>query len=160
MFGERSSLGVMIYDSGSLDGTVYSGEWKENTWNGKGKLDIPNKELFRGFFKYGLKDGYGESIKTNGTYYKGMYLEGQMHGKGEFRFMDGTIYNGDFFYQKFQGTAKIRYSNGTVYEGEVLGGRRNGKGKFTKVTKDGQAKVFDGYWENNKWKGKNKRRNI
>jgi hypothetical protein len=77
--GERSSLGVMIYEQGQFKGGSYSGEWKGNIWHGKAKLDIPS-ELFRGYFKDGIKQGWGESKYKDGTYYRGTHKDGMMHG--------------------------------------------------------------------------------
>ena len=48
-------LGVYKYANGS----VYDGNWKDNKFNGRGKLTHPSGKQYDGYFKDGLPEGQG-----------------------------------------------------------------------------------------------------
>lgn len=80
----------------NVDGSVYTGEWKN-----------------------GLEDGYGEWKAPDPSFesYLGEWKEGKRHGFGIHKFANGDAYEGDWAKGKFSDRGKYTYANGDEFCG-------------------------------------------
>ena len=75
------------------DGTVYSGEFKENEITGKGTYTWPDQSTYKGDVLNGLRHGEGKYInEREGVEYNGHWENGMRHGYGELRYKNGSVY--------------------------------------------------------------------
>jgi len=110
--------GKLYYPSGKL---AYEGEWKENTFNGNGKVfnETPSQfsgpydyrnfdlleddwERFEGTFVEDYKEGKGVLYLVNGERYIGSFKEDMIDGEGEYYTKDSQIISGVWFENKLQ----------------------------------------------------------
>jgi hypothetical protein len=113
------------YDFGT---SVYDGEWKNRTQNGKGTIKW-----------------------SDGTTYTGFWVNGEHDGEGTIKWSNGTSYSGNWKRGIKVGYGKIIYSNGTYYEGEWRNNLKHGLGKY--FSKKGTI-IYDGYWEEDEFLSK------
>lgn len=66
---KRHGFGIKQFE----DGSRYTGLWKNNIPNGKGRFDYSNGDVFEGNFAEGVMDGFGEMKKDTGEVYKGHF---------------------------------------------------------------------------------------
>jgi len=52
--------------------------------NGIGKCTYPDKSVYNGNLKNGVKDGYGKFVWANGDSYDGNWKDGRIEGGGKF----------------------------------------------------------------------------
>ena len=82
--------------------------------SGKGTLYLPNKEIYEGEFKNGLKSGKGKYTYPNGDYYEGEWYNGKKHGRGIYVWLynketqNKKIYDGQFKYDLMHGRGQLR----------------------------------------------------
>ena len=87
------------------------------------------KNVYKGDFFNGKRDGNGKFIYENGDYYIGQWLKDKKHGLGKIYYNNGSIkYDGEFVNDKFQGIGKYVYEDGEYYIGQWSKGIRHGKG--------------------------------
>lgn len=141
MNSTNMGLGIKYYDDDKLD--YYMGEWVDSQENGKG-IKKSSNELYFGYFKAGLFDGYGLFIYENGDYYQGEFQEDLRNGFGVFKYKEGGIYTGDWVNDEMEGNGKYEYKNGDYYDGEWKNGVVHGKGKYVYENGD----FYDGEYEN------------
>lgn len=83
------------------DGAVYTGEFKDNLYHGKGHYIWGegkwHKDEYYGDWKNDNRTGNGTYTYANGNKYEGEFLESLRHGKGKF-FWSNTrnTYEGDW----------------------------------------------------------------
>ena len=70
----------------------YTGEWKEDKQNGKGK-----------------------EVWVNGSVYEGDYFESMKHGRGVFQWSDGSTYEGEFRNNDIEGQGKHSFFSLTYF---------------------------------------------
>ena len=87
-----------------------------------------NGERYKGSYKNGLKDGFGEWIHPDGDNYRGKFKAGIKRGKGVYTFENGDKYKGYFKRDKKHGLGSYIYSNGEIFNGEFKNNIRDGKG--------------------------------
>jgi len=87
-----------------------------------------NGERYRGSFKNGIKDGFGEWTHPDGDIYKGRFKAGLKRGKGVYTFKNREQYIGSFKRDKQHGFGSYKYNNGEIFEGEFKNNKREGKG--------------------------------
>ena len=87
-----------------------------------------NGERYRGSFKNGIKDGFGEWTHPDGDIYKGRFKAGVKRGNGVYTFKNGEQYIGGFKRDKQHGFGSYKYNNGEIFEGEFKNNKRDGKG--------------------------------
>ena len=87
-----------------------------------------NGERYKGSYKNGLKDGFGEWIHPDGDNYRGKFKAGIKRGKGVYVFENGEKYKGYFKRDKKHGLGSYFYSNGEIFNGEFKNNIRDGKG--------------------------------
>jgi len=57
----------------SYNGSIYSGEFRNDAFNGIGILTKTNGSVYSGGFKDGLSHGRGKLIQKDGTVFDGIY---------------------------------------------------------------------------------------
>ena len=87
-----------------------------------------NGERYKGSYKNGLKDGFGEWVHPDGDNYRGKFKAGIKRGKGVYTFENGEKYKGYFKRDKKHGLGSYFYSNGEIFNGEFKNNIRDGKG--------------------------------
>ena len=85
-------------------------------------------ERYRGSYKNGLKDGFGEWTHPDGDNYRGKFKAGIKRGSGVYTFENGEKYKGYFKRDKKHGLGSYTYSNGEIFKGEFKNNIRDGRG--------------------------------
>ncbi|XP_068185150.1 alsin-like isoform X2 [Antennarius striatus] len=143
--GQRSSPGLTAVSrtasyvftaEGRFKDAQYTGGWFAGRVHGRGTMKWPDGRTYRGNFKNGLEEGYGECIIPNKV------LNRPDSYQGHWR--DGKI----------QGFGKYKYASGEVYEGCFADGLRHGYGMLSsgKLAKNSPS-VFVGHWVHDKKTG-------
>lgn len=98
MDGLKDGLGTLFGSDGSI---VYQGEWKQDVYHGRGKVNNKKvrdrrlrKEMFLEF----------EEVRENWRYYEGEFKEGKRCGLGVMVFANNEKYQGHFKDDVFHGT--------------------------------------------------------
>uniref|UniRef100_A0A6B2KYR6 Uncharacterized protein n=2 Tax=Arcella intermedia TaxID=1963864 RepID=A0A6B2KYR6_9EUKA len=146
-------------------GYQYAGQLKDGKRHGKGKLILPDSNIFTGQWdndkrkqgSYIFADGstfegqwdWGNIENATYTYanldsYYGQWKNGKRHGKGRFVFATGAKYIGAFVENAREGYGEYYFSDGSVYQGEWKADKMHGPGSYT--TKAGTT--ITGIWEN------------
>eukprot|EP00804_Cyclotella_cryptica_P028642 CCRYP_008164-RA/>CCRYP_008164-RA protein AED:0.21 eAED:0.21 QI:406/0.8/0.66/1/0.8/0.66/6/422/991 len=111
------------------DGSVYEGEWRDNTPNGWGVFRWPDNSVFQGMWKDGRRHGNsGTLIVSDGFRYEGAWVDNAMEGRGVATYPDGQIYEGMWVAGRREGRGTIRFTNGAVYEGRFKDDNMEGQG--------------------------------
>ena len=126
-----------------------------NCENGYGIFIFQSGAIFKGTFKNGkLKNG--EYFFTNGDVYIGSYENGKRNDEnGKYYYSNGKYYEGKYTNGK-KVKGKMLYPNGAWYSGEFKNGKRDGYGIYY----FNGDKEEEGYWKENKYKGKDKLANA
>ena len=145
--GIKEGFGTFIDSKGNK----YIGEWKNDKFNGKGRLFSTNGDYYEGYFIDGIIEGIGMFYsKVRGYKYLGEFKNNKFHGRGKLVYDDKMTYEGDFIEGYKDGKGKLVFSDGSYYEGNFVKNNFNGKGKF--FFKDGRK--YNGEWKNNSMDGK------
>lgn len=94
-------------------------EWKESRIGYHGELI--NGEIFNGYGLYFFEDG---------GYYKGLWKNGMMEGYGEMLIPDQEKYIGNFSQGKYHGEGTLYYQDGGRHVGRWKNGLKEGNGKL------------------------------
>jgi hypothetical protein len=105
------------------DGSTYTGEWRDNSF-----------------------DGVGTHTWPTGAEYSGQWIKGAMQGHGRLAWTDGEQYVGEFWNNQYQGQGTLTFSYGDKYVGEFDAGLFHGRGIYTFL--DGYE--VRGYWQYDK----------
>ncbi len=173
-----TDLGI-IKGVGEFDfdtGTIYSGEWEENQFDGEGKLSIPSEGHYIGEFSDSKKNGYGTFTWEDGSVYEGEWKNDKIHGNGTYNGSGGVTYTGTFKDNSFDtgacdfknntgeyhleytsgniDTAEITFSDGTLYKGGCTKDCISGNGSMKFPNKDSYTGLFAEGLRNGKGKYK------
>lgn len=85
--GMANGYGVGLYSTGS----VYDGEWKDNTRHGKGKYTWANGDYYQGAFNNDVREGYGVYYFKSGERYEGNWKNELRDGQGIFFDKNGKV---------------------------------------------------------------------
>lgn len=107
---------------------VYEGEWKFNTYHGKGRLSRRNGQFYKGDFFKGKFQGKGTISWPNGDLYEGDFKNGRREGFGKFTFKNGDVYQGEFFGNVFHGNGTYFWVGGDEFKGRFENGKITGEG--------------------------------
>lgn len=120
--------GRLIYN----DGDYYQGEFDDNKPNGKGVLVRTTEFIvtYKGDFRDGLKDGFGEERISDGSYYEGQFIKDYKSGIGKFTWPDETVYQGHFNKNEIDGFGRMIYPENKIYIGNWKNNKIEGKGIF------------------------------
>ena len=144
--GKKESFGILVDSKGNK----YIGEWKDDQFNGKGRLLSINGDFYEGDFVLGKMEGNGIFHSTKYGYnYTGEFKNNKFHGKGKLIYDDNTTYEGSFSEGYMNGEGNLLFKNGAYYKGNFEKNKFNGKGKF--YFENGRK--YDGDWKNNDMDG-------
>ncbi len=115
-----------------------------------------NGERYKGSYKNGLKDGFGEWMHPDGDNYRGKFKAGMKRGRGVYTFENGEKYEGYFKRDKKHGLGSYIYGNGEIFKGEFKNNIRDGKG-FVVIRGD---TIKSGVWLADKFIKKERLKNI
>lgn len=149
LFGEFTISLPGIYQTPTF---IYQGEWDFFTKqpHGSGTANcLVTQEKYSGNFKNGSKCGLGRIIFPNGDMYEGEFLNGDMNGMGTFLHFQGKVYIGEFKKGFKDGLGKEQDRHESCYEGEFVKGKRNGNGKI--IWEDGG--YYEGEFVDDKFSG-------
>ena len=110
---------------------IYNGSWNSKFLKeGYGISIDKDGNKYVGYWKEDNFDGNGRLISINGDYYEGNWISGNMEGNGIFYSTENkTKYDGQFKYNKFNGKGKLTYEKEKIiYEGDFINGLKEGKG--------------------------------
>ena len=145
--GLKEGFGTFIDSKGNK----YIGEWKDDKFNGKGRLFSTKGDYYEGYFTDGVMEGRGMFYsKVRGYKYLGEFQNNKFHGKGKLVYENKISYEGDFIEGYKEGEGKLIFSDGAYYEGNFEKNNFNGKGNFYFI--DGRH--YNGDWKNNTMDGK------
>jgi hypothetical protein len=114
--------------------------------NGKGTYTWHDGSVYVGDFKDDSRHGNGRFNWSNGESYKGEYLEDERTGEGSFHWPDGSFYEGSFLRGKRHGSGSYQSVNGAVYEGGWFDDLQHGQGRLNNPNQP----VIRGIWKNGK----------
>ena len=135
---------------------LYTGEFREDLYDGQGLLKVKDKYEYKGEFKEGVFHGQGYLHLIDHITYDGQWIDGKKHGKGELRVIilpdeqrSGNdkyyeTYTGEFENDLFNGFGVYHHADGSVYEGSFKDNVRMGQGKLTLPTGEVYQGAFNG----------------
>lgn len=126
--GEKDGEGTITFGD---DGTVYSGKFIKNNFNGYGKMKWSNGLEYNGNFNDNYLEGNGVLFNNHGEKYEGNFEKNIFHGKGKYTYLNGDEYEGGFEYGIRKGKGIYRKKNGFIFEGLWDNNIPNGYGKIT-----------------------------
>ena len=145
--GQKEGFGIFI-DS---QGNKFIGEWKNDKFEGKGRIFSINGDCYEGDFICGQMHGHGMFICRVGGYsYLGEFKNNKFDGRGKLIYDDNTKYEGDFSEGYMHGEGNLIFKDGSCYKGLFDKNCFHGKGKFT--FHDGRK--YNGDWKNNAMDGR------
>lgn len=126
------------------DGHSYKGQYKNGQFDGWGNYISPGNYEYYGLWKKNYMNGYGEIKYSNGQTYKGEFKNSKMHGRGKLTIPGAYIHEGIFKNNNSNGMGKTTYlenfehhEKGEIREGNFKDGRWHGKFKITFI--DGEV---------------------
>ena len=143
---KRHGRGIQLWP----DGNKYSGLWKNDKANIKGKLEHDDGDYYEGEWKDDKAEGHGVYCHIDGAKYDGGWKSDKQHGFGIEIWPDGSKYEGNYENGFKSGKGIFTWGDGSVYEGNFENNNINGKGTY--LWKD--KRRFDGDWVDNKMEGK------
>lgn len=145
--GDKNGKGVVEWIKAK-----YYGELRNGIPNGQGALthniSAEAPYYYKGGFKNGKEDGYGESTWGYESY-KGGFKSGEKHGYGVLNW-SGVIHKGGFKNGMPDGYGVSTYNDGAIYKGGYKNGMADGYGVYTSVS----GLKFCGNWVENRLDGK------
>lgn len=116
------------------DGCEYTGDFKEEKFDGYGKLTFS-------------KSDYHEGLE-----YKGEFKNNEFHGLGTLTFNDGDKYIGCFEEGRFNGLGEYTKENGESYKGGFQNNKMKGQGECA-FQSEGYLKKYCGQFEDDRFNG-------
>lgn len=105
------------------DGSVYVGDFKDDTRHGNGRFNWSNGESYKGEYLEDERTGEGSYYWPDGSYYEGSFLRGKRHGSGSYHSVNGAIYHGEWFDDLQHGQGKLNNPNQSVIRGVWKNGK-------------------------------------
>jgi len=124
----EAALMVFGNCAGTVTGTFYEGEWKNNQRNGVGCFTWQNKDRYIGEWLEDCKHGHGLMLWVNGDRYDGFWKTDLRHGTATYKYDNGGKYVGQYEHDERHGTGKFFWPDGDFYEGTWRSGGRSGPG--------------------------------
>lgn len=126
---------------------MYTGQFRYNVVEGKGKYEWPDSSTYEGDVKNGLRHGIGVFTSPGSeAVYSGEWFEGLRHGAGTIDFKSGARYEGSFQNGFKHGKGKMSYPSGNFYEGEWKFDKKDGYGTMHWAT---SKEKYYGDWKDN-----------
>lgn len=131
----------------------YTGGWLAGRVHGRGTMKWPDGRVYKGNFKNGLEDGYGECVIPNKGQdkpdtYRGQWKEGKIHGFGKYKYGSGEVYEGCFCEGQRHGygmlsAGKLARTSSSIFIGQWVHGKKTGYGVHDDITR---GEKFMGFW--------------
>ncbi|XP_027878027.1 alsin-like isoform X1 [Xiphophorus couchianus] len=131
----------------------YSGGWMAGRVHGRGTMKWPDGRVYKGNFKGGLEDGYGECVMPNKVQdkpdvYQGQWKEGKIHGFGKYKYGSGEVYDGCFCDGRRHGygmlsSGKLAGASSGLFIGQWVQDKKTGYGVHDDITR---GEKFMGFW--------------
>ncbi|XP_061089227.1 MORN repeat-containing protein 2 [Conger conger] len=80
----------------SANGLVYTGEWKDDKLNGRGRLEHVSGAVYEGEFRDSMFQGEGTYTFQSGSRYTGSFRMNRLEGEGEYTDAQGLVWTGTF----------------------------------------------------------------
>ena len=130
--GKKEGYGVLYNPKVSKVIPNYDGYWKDNAYNGEGKLKF-NNETRVGLFENNKQIGEG-TFSDSFRKYTGSFKNNMFNGYGDLIVSENSkvsySYSGEFIDNKFNGNGFIQYKNNNTYNGEFKDNLKHGKGIY------------------------------
>ena len=146
--------GSGIYIS-SQNKYTYTGEFVKNKFDGKGKINYEENDIYdiytsyEGNFSEGYMHGEGNLIFSDDSNYEGNFDKNCFEGNGIFYFANGRKYNGNWKKNNMDGIGEFIWEDGTKYKGQYKNNIKEGNGVYSFG-----ANLYDGLWVDNLPHGK------
>lgn len=120
-FGRKYAKGYYDVIRGDGEETskslVYAGDFKDDKFDGKGKLFNQNGDLeYDGEWEDGWKSGEGTEYHPNGSVkFVGTWKRGKYNSKGVYTYENGDVLTGEWRDGLLEGYAELKKRNGCVY---------------------------------------------
>ncbi|XP_041857006.1 alsin-like isoform X2 [Melanotaenia boesemani] len=131
----------------------YIGGWLAGRVHGRGTMKWPDGRMYKGNFKNGLEDGYGECVIPNKVLhkpdsYQGQWREGKIHGFGKYKYSSGEVYEGCFSDGLRHGygmlsSGKLARTSSSVFIGHWVHDKKTGYGVYDDITR---GEKYMGLW--------------
>lgn len=150
-----SGFGVIKYaENNPKNLTSYSGEWRNDIFNGAGELEWTSGEKFSGNFLNGNMNGNGTYIWPDGRRYNGFMNGKTMNGFGIMNYAADdesyrVSYEGNWKDDNWNGYGQLILSFGDRYVGQFVDNEAEGKGTYFSA----EGKKFVGEWKSGKIHG-------
>ena len=95
-------------------GAKYSGEWRNDKFEGRGTYTYRNGAKYVGEFSNNRRNGEGSFTYRDGATYVGGYRDDQRSGRGTFTYPDGAKYVGEYKDDKQHGQGTEYRAGGSV----------------------------------------------
>ncbi|XP_035259059.1 MORN repeat-containing protein 2 isoform X1 [Anguilla anguilla] len=89
---KREGLGTQT----SANGLVYTGEWKDDKLNGRGRLELISGAVYEGEFKDNMFHGEGTYTFQSRSRYTGSFHRNRLESEGEYTDAQGLVWTGTF----------------------------------------------------------------
>ena len=127
-------------------GFLYTGDWLNDLFHGKGTYYWTDGTTYVGEFYRGVIHGKGKLTKTSGETYEGFFVIGLRHGRGKTHWVNGDSHVGYWWVNELNGRALYKWNSGAIFDGKFKSGIRSGKGTETFV----EGSKFTGVWREGK----------
>ena len=154
--GKRTGNGVLLNIAKNKISSYYSGEWKNNEFDGVG-IDSTEKGMYIGDYVEGERSGQGTSYwsmyNTNSLVpvmqYAGMWKEDQRDGAGvEYDKKGKILFEGNFANDVREGKGKLYKEDKSIVEGVWVKGINKDAGE-SEIIKPGAGKLFEENFKDN-----------
>ncbi|KAM4731264.1 alsin-like isoform 2-T2 [Anableps anableps] len=131
----------------------YTGGWLAGRVHGRGTMKWPDGRVYKGNFKSGLEDGYGEcvipsKVQDKPDTYQGQWREGKIHGFGKYKYGSGEVYEGCFCDGQRHGygmlsSGKLARTSSSVFIGQWVHDKKTGYGVHDDIMR---GEKYMGFW--------------
>lgn len=145
---KKEGFGIQFGASSEI---IYSGNFKNDKYNGEGTLYFPEGGMVQGSFENGKVCGFAVEFDSDGCkIYEGEFENNIYNGKGCKYLKTGAYYEGKFENGSPVGELIGYDSNGMMtYKGNIVNDRYNGKGIYY----FNNQVVYEGEFKNNLYNG-------
>ena len=105
-------------------------------------MTYKNLGVYKGWWKGGVREGYGKMTYENGYVYEGEWKKGVREGYGKMTYENGDVYEGEWKKDVREGYGKYTYKSGDACEGEYKEGKIKQNRTIKKIPLDNAENIF------------------